>query len=64
MACHVLRLSAESECGACSRDVPPCRVVITDELETPVFVVVCRGCTGGLEGAEASATIRDLDPGG
>ena len=40
----------ESECGACGRDVPAGRVVITDEIEAPVYVVICEGCTQGLDG--------------
>ncbi len=59
MACHVLLLDAESECGACGRDVPAGRVVITDEIETPVYVVVCEGCTSGLDGVWVALRLLD-----
>ena len=57
MACHVLRLQAEAECGACSRPVPPGRKVITDEIEAPVYVVVCRECALDLDGAEQAIKL-------
>ena len=60
MVCHVLRL--ETECGACGRPVPLGRVLITDQIEPPVYVVVCEGCTSGLDGARVAATLRDTTP--
>ncbi len=48
MACHVIRLMDATECGACSGELPAGLAVITDELERPVFVAVCDGCTSGL----------------
>ncbi len=57
MACHVLRLQVESECGTCSRAVPPGRMLITDQIEPPVFVVVCRECGPSLDGAEQAIKL-------
>ncbi len=54
MACHVLRLETESECGACGRAVAAGYRVITNEIETPFYVVVCQGCTPGRDGARAA----------
>ncbi len=59
MACHVIRLLTETECGACAGELPAGYVVITDEIEPPIFVAVCNGCEDGLEGADRAARIRD-----
>ncbi len=59
MACQVLRLETEAECGACGRPVEPGRVVITDQLETSVYVVVCRECAPCLDGAAQAIMLRD-----
>ncbi len=64
MACLVMRLSLDAECGACGRTVPPGRAVITDELEPPVFVPVCEGCEPGLDGVAAAAALRGAKTGG
>ncbi len=59
MACHVLRLETESECGACGRAVSAGYLVITDQIETPVYVVVCKGCTRGLDGEEEALQLLE-----
>ncbi len=43
--------------------VPPGRAVITDQIESPVFVPVCEGCELGLDGVAAAATLRAMKPG-
>ncbi len=60
MACLVIRLSLDAECGACGRTVPPGRAVITDQIEAPVFVPVCEGCEPGLDGVAAAAALRGV----
>ncbi len=62
MACLVIRLSLDAECGACGGTVPPGHAVITDEIESPVFVPVCEGCEPGLEGVAAAAALRGMKP--
>ena len=57
MACHVLRLEKKAECSACGRSVPPGRMVITDQIEPPVFVPVCKDCTDDLDGAEQAIRL-------
>ncbi len=59
MACNVLRLGTESECGACGHDVPAGRVLITDEIEAPVYVVICKGCTQGLDGVQPALRMLE-----
>ncbi len=59
MACQVLRLETEAECGACGRPVEPGRMVITNQLEAPIFVVVCRECAPYLEGTVQAIMLRD-----
>ncbi len=51
MACHVIRLLSATECGACAGDLPAGDAVITDQIEPPVYVAVCDGCTNGLDNA-------------
>ncbi len=51
MACHVIRLLSETECGACAGDLPAGYAVITNQIKPPVFVAVCDGCTNGLDNA-------------
>ncbi len=62
MACHVLRLETESECGACGGAVPAGYRVITDEIEMPIFVVVCEGCTSGLDGGNTALRLFPCRP--
>ncbi len=62
MACHVLRLDVAAECGSCSRLAGPGRVVITDQIEPPVYVVACPECAPGLDGAELAIRVRDRAP--
>ncbi len=57
MACHVLRLLAVTECGACARALPPGYAVITSLIEDPVYVAVCDGCASGLDGARAARQL-------
>ncbi len=57
MACHVIRLLADTECGACSGDLPAGYAVITDEIEHPVFQAVCTGCQSGLPGIETARKV-------
>ncbi len=59
MACHVIRLLLETECGACASDLPVGYAVVTDEIEHPAYVAVCRGCTSGLGGAERAARLLE-----
>ncbi len=59
VACHVLRLGTESECGACGRDVPAGYQVITDQIEAPVCVVVREGCTSGLDGVRLALRLLE-----
>ncbi len=59
LACHVLRLNAESECGACGCDVPAGYRVITDQVETPFYVVVCEDCTSGLDGVRVALRLLE-----
>ncbi len=59
MACHVIRLLSATECGACARELPAGYAVITDLIEDPVYVAVCRGCTSGLDGAREAVRICD-----
>ncbi len=63
MTCLVIRLSLDAECGACGHTVPPGRAVITDQIESPVFVPVCEDCELGLDGVAAAATLRGMQPG-
>ncbi len=51
MACHVIRLLSDTECGACAGELPAGDAVITDQIEPPVYVAVCDGCTSGLDKA-------------
>ncbi len=62
MTCLVIRLSLDAECGACGRTVSPGRAVITDQIESPVFVPVCEGCELGLDGVAAAARLRGMKP--
>ncbi len=62
MACHVTRLLTETECGACAGELPAGYAVITDEIEHPVFVAVCEGCTSGLPGAEQATRLLQSRP--
>ena len=55
MACHVLQSTVATECEACALEIPPGRVVITDEIHTPFFVVVCDSCAVDLAGGIAAA---------
>ncbi len=57
MACHVIRLLSDTECGACAGELPAGHAVITDEIEHPVFVAVCEGCTSGLPGVDRAIRI-------
>ncbi len=57
MACHVLRLTSESECGACSRAVPAGYAVITSQIEPPLYVVVCGDCSPDLDGARVALKL-------
>ncbi len=57
MACYVIRLSLDAECGACGAIVEPGYALATDEIEDPVLVIVCRGCEGGLDGAKRAAGL-------
>ncbi len=63
MACLVIRLSLDAECGACGRTVPPGLAVITDQIEPPVFQPVCEGCEPGLDGVAAAAAFRSAKRG-
>ncbi len=58
MACHVIRLLADTGGGACAGELPAGYAVITDEIEHPVYVAVCEGCTSGLD--SAGRAIRRL----
>ncbi len=64
MACLVIRLNLDAECGACGRTVPPGLAVITDQIEPPVLVPVCEGCEPGLDGVAAAAALRGAKVGG
>ncbi len=57
MVCHVLWLETESECGACGHDVPAGYRVITDQLQMPFYVVVCKDCTAGLDDVRAARKL-------
>ena len=59
MACHVIRLLTDTECGACAGELPAGYAVITDEIEHPVFQAVCQGCTSGQPGAEAARKVLE-----
>ncbi len=59
MACQVLRLETEVECGACGRPVELCRMVVTDQREASFYVVVCRECAPYLDGAARAIVLRD-----
>ncbi len=60
MACQVLWLETESECGACSRDVPAGYRVITDQIGAPFYVVVCEDCTLGLDGVRVAQQLIEV----
>ncbi len=60
MACHVIRLLTDTECGACAGELPAGYAVITDEIEHPAFQAVCEGCTSGLPGVEAARRVLDF----
>ena len=60
MACHVIRLLSDTECGACAGELNAGYAVISDEIESPVFVAVCEGCTSGLPGIEAARKVLDF----
>ncbi len=64
MACLVIRLNLDAECGACGHTVPPGLAVITDQIESAVFVPVCEGCEPGLDGVAAAAAFRGAKRGG
>ncbi len=57
MACHVIRLLSDTECAACAGELPAGDAVITDEIEAPVYVAVCEGCTSGLPDAEQAMRL-------
>ncbi len=59
MACQILRLSAASECGACGCEVPAGYRVITNQIEVPIYVVVCEGCTSGLDGVRVALGLLE-----
>ncbi len=59
MACQVLWLETKSECGACGRDVPAGYRVITDQVSAPFYVVVCQGCTLGLDGVRPALRLLE-----
>ncbi len=60
MACHVLWLETESECGACGREVQAGFRVITDEVTAPIYVVVCEDCTPqGPDGVRVALWLRE-----
>ncbi len=59
MACHIIRLLSETECGACGHELAAGLAVATDLIEDPVFVVVCRGCTDGLPDAEYAIQLLE-----
>ncbi len=60
MACHVIRLLSATECGACAGELPAGYTVITDEIERPVYVAVCGGCTSGLPGIDAAREVLEF----
>ncbi len=59
MACYLIRLLTATECAACAGELPAGYAVITDEIESPVFVAVCDGCQLGLPGLEAARQVLE-----
>ena len=60
MACNVVRLLTATDCGVCGRTVAEGYAVITDEVEQPVWLVVCEGCEDGLTGLDRAQRVLEF----